>query len=332
MRTVRSNMEQYQYRLNQEPILKPQNQFLRIWSPLFIKWGIAVAVSMASGMIFEVIVIARESGADLKSIQDIYQLQAAFEQYMGRISDSAELAREMAQEFIKYATPIEGFAALITIPVMFFMFHRDRVREKESGFVPNNKAALWKYAGIFILALAVTLGLNNIIEISGIYEMSESYEETMEALYAASLPMQIACLGVLIPVCEELVFRGLMFRRVRQEASFLRAAVYSSCVFGFLHGNFVQILYGFFMGFMFCYLYEKYGSVKAPAFAHMTANIFSVVMTETKVLDRIAERPLYMGAVTVICASTAAAVFVLIQRIEEKPQEALSENASGKKE
>ena len=29
---------------------------------------------------------------------------------------------------------------------------------------------------------------------------------------------------------------------------------------------------------------------------------------------------------------TAAAVFVLIQRIEEKPQEALSENASGKKE
>ena len=179
-------MEQYQYRLNQEPILKPQNQFLRIWSPLFIKWGIAVAVSMASGMIFEVIVIARESGADLKSIQDIYQLQAAFEQYMGRISDSAELAREMAQEFIKYATPIEGFAALITIPVMLFMFHRDRVREKESGFVPNNKAALWKYAGIFILALAVTLGLNNIIEISGIYEMSESYEETMEALYAAA--------------------------------------------------------------------------------------------------------------------------------------------------
>ena len=77
-------MEQYQYRLNQEPILKPQNQFLRIWSPLFIKWGIAVAVSMAAGMIFEVIVIARESGADLKSIQDIYQLQAAFEQYMGR--------------------------------------------------------------------------------------------------------------------------------------------------------------------------------------------------------------------------------------------------------
>ena len=71
MRTVRSNMEQYQYRLNQEPILKPQNQFLRIWSPLFIKWGIAVAVSMAAGMIVEVIVIARESGADLKSIQDI---------------------------------------------------------------------------------------------------------------------------------------------------------------------------------------------------------------------------------------------------------------------
>lgn len=318
-------MEQYQYRLNQETVPRPQNQFLRIWSPLFIKWGIAVAVSMAAGMIFEVVTVARESGIDLKSMQDIYQMQAALNQYMGRMSDSAELAKQMAQEFIKYATPIESFAALITIPVMLFMFHRDRVREKASGFVPNKKAALWKYAGIFILAAAVTLGLNNLIEISGIYKVSESYEETMDALYAASLPMQIACLGILIPVCEELVFRGLMFRRVRQETSFLRAAVYSSCVFGFLHGNLVQILYGFFMGFMFCYLYEKYGSVKAPAFAHITANIFSVIMTETKALDRIAEKPLYMGTVTVICASAAATMFVLIQRIEEKPEEAHGE-------
>lgn len=313
-------MEQYQYRLNQESVPKRQNQFLRIWSPLFIKWGIAVAVSMAAGFIFEVYMIARECGVDLNSLKDMYQAMEVLNQCMSQISDSAEFAKETAQEFLRYATPIEGFAAFVTIPVMMVMFHRDMLKEKASGAVQNKKAALWKYAGIFILAVAVTLGLNNIIEISGIYEVSESYEETMNMLYATSLPVQIACLGILIPVCEELVFRGLMFRRVREYSSFLRAAIYSSSVFGFLHGNLVQILYGFFMGFMFCYLYEKYGSVKAPVFAHITANIFSVIMTETKILDRMAEKPLYMGAATVVCASAAATMFVLIQRIEEKPE------------
>lgn len=318
-------MEQYQYRLNQESVPKRQNQFLYIWSPLFIKWGIAVVVSMAVGFVFEIYMIARESGVNLSSFKDMYQAMSVLDQYMSQITDSAEFAKEVAQEFLKYTTPIEGFAAFLTIPVMIFMFHKDTLREKVSGTVPNKKAPFWKYAGIFILAIAVTLGLNNLIEISGIYKVSESYEETISALYAASFPMQIVCLGILVPICEELVFRGLMFRRVRQQASFLRAAAYSSCVFGFLHGNLVQILYGFFMGFMFCYLYEKYGSVKAPIFAHITANIFSVMMTETKFLERMAQVPLYMGAATVLSASVAAAVFVLIQRIEERPKEVLSE-------
>lgn len=313
-------MGQYQYRLNQESVPKRQNQFLYIWSPLFIKWGMAVVVSTAAGFVFEIYMIARESGVNLSSFKDMYQTISVLDQYMGQITDSAEFAKKVAQEFLKYTTPIEGFAAFVTIPVMIFMFHRDTLKEKASGILPNKKAPFWKYAGIFILAIAVTLGLNNLIEISGIYKVSESYEETISALYAASFPVQIVCLGILVPICEELVFRGLMFRRVRQQASFLRAAAYSSCVFGFLHGNLVQILYGFFMGFMFCYLYEKYGSVKAPAFAHMIANIVSVVMTETKALDRMAENPLYMGVATVLCASAAATMYVLIQRIEEKPE------------
>ena len=165
----------------------------------------------------------------------------------------------------------------------------------------------------------MTLGLNNLIEISGVAKVSAGYEDTMNALYAASLPMQVLCLGILIPVCEELVFRGLMFRRLRQGGSFLAAALYSSFVFGFLHVNMVQMLYGFILGFTFCYLYEKYGSVKAPIFAHIASNVLSVFLTELDAMDWMAADPVRIGVITVVCASAASTMYILIQRIEERP-------------
>lgn len=311
--------QQYQYTEGTGPVRKPENRFLRIWGPVLIKWGIGMGVSFLAVMVFESFTILKKSGIDLHAVQSMAQVQDIIYRTMLDTNASAELAAQAAEEMMKYTTPIEGITAFLTIPVLLVMFHRDTIRGKLAGFIPNNKAALWKYGAVFVLTAAMTLGLNNLIEISGIMAASEGYENTMDSLYSASLPVQIVCLGLLIPVCEELVFRGLMFRRLRQGGSFLPAALYSSVVFGFLHVNLVQMMYGFFLGFTFCYLYEKYGSVKAPVFAHISSNILSVLLTELKAMEWMAAEPLRMGVITVFCASAASAMYVLIQRIEEKP-------------
>lgn len=299
---------------------KPENRFMRIWGPLLIKWGISMVVSFIAVIIFEMIVIMRKSGVDVAALQDSAKLQEIMQQYMSSSSATMEFTNEIMQEFMKYSTPVEGFAALITIPIMLVMFHKDRVKEKLSGFVPNKKASIWKYGLVMVMMIAITLGVNNLMLIGGLMDASEEYEQTMSALYSASIPMQILCLGILIPICEELVFRGLMFRRIRQSNSFMKASLYTSAVFGFLHMNAVQMLYGFLLGMIFCYLYEKYGSVKAPIFAHMTANIFAVFMTYFQTLDWMADEPMRIGAITILCASVASSMYVLIQRIDEKPE------------
>ncbi len=313
--------QQYHYTMNSGPVKKPENRFLRIWGPVLVKWGIGMGVSMLAMMLFESFTILKKSGVDINAVQSMSQVWDVIYQNMLDMSKSAELATEAAEEMLKYTTPLEGITAFLTIPVLMVMFHKDTIREKSAGFVPNKKAALWKYSAIFIMTAAMTLGLNNLIEISGLMSASEGYEDTMNTLYAASFPLQILCLGILIPICEELVFRGLMFRRLRQGNSFLAAALYSSVVFGFLHANMVQMLYGFTLGFTFCYLYEKYGSVRAPVCAHIASNILSVLLTEMKAMEWMAEKPFRMGIITVICASTASTMYILIQRIEEKPDE-----------
>ena len=76
------------------------------------------------------------------------------------------------------------------------------------------------------------------------------------------------------------------------------------------------MLYGFFMGMLLAYLYEKYGSVKAPILGHITANLLSVVGTNYNLFGWLMKEPMRMGIVTVACASLAATAFVWIQRIE----------------
>ena len=189
--------QQYHYTMNSGPVKKPENRFLRIWGPVLVKWGIGMGVSMLAMMLFESFTILKKSGVDINAVQNMSQVWDVIYQNMLDMSKSAELATEAAEEMLKYTTPLEGITAFLTIPILMVMFHKDTIREKIAGFVPNKKAALWKYGAIFIMTVAMTLGLNNLIEIGGLMSASEGYEDAMNNLYAASLPLQILCLGIL---------------------------------------------------------------------------------------------------------------------------------------
>ena len=55
--------------------------------------------------------------------------------------------------------------------------------------------------------------------------------------------VQLICMGIIVPVAEELMFRGLVFKRFREKSTFFSAALLSSLIFGLMNGNLLQILY-----------------------------------------------------------------------------------------
>lgn len=326
--------QQYQYHPTDEPTnrtLRPGNRFLRLWSPVIIKWGIAFLITMLAMTVYEMSFILKENGMTFASLQNPQMLNRFMDiihQYVIEPSKITELTNTISVDFMKYATPVEGLAALITIPILGFMFHKDSLEQKIIGFVENRKAPLYKYGSVLVMSAAMTIGVNNLIAISGISNASEGYEETMTAFYSSDFLVQILCLGILIPICEELVFRGLMFRRLRQLGKFMPAMLYSSLVFAFMHMNLVQMLYAFFLGALFCYMYEKFGSVKAPIAAHMTANIISVIFTRVQALDWLYERPMFMGVITVLCASISATAYLFMKSIDETPENGIKEQVN----
>lgn len=280
-------------------------RMLGIWSPLLIKYGIACVVMMLGMFMFTGVYIMEQGRSG-----DIMN-------FMEQTGDTSKVMLEAADRLLDYAVPLEGAAAAVTIPVMFFLMHRDKKKEKMAGGIPElKKVKFWKYPVIMIISAALCLALNNFILLLNLSSYSEGYEETMEMLYQPSLGMQLLCLGILMPVCEELTYRGLMYRRLRRQVKFVHAAAYSSLIFAVTHGNLVQGLYGFAMGMLLAYIYEKYGSVAAPALGHVTANCISVIGTQFQWFDWIFKDIVHVGIVTVVCAAAAATVYLFLQRME----------------
>jgi membrane protease YdiL (CAAX protease family) len=74
------------------------------------------------------------------------------------------------------------------------------------------------------------------------------------------------------PVCEELFFRGVLFRVLRQRLPFWPAAIIDGVVFGFVHGSLVIVPVLAVLGIMFCYVYERTGSLFPTIALHSLNN------------------------------------------------------------
>lgn len=81
--------------------------------------------------------------------------------------------------------------------------------------------------------------------------------EGTAALFSGALWQQFFLMGIAAPLSEELLFRGILFERLRMALPFFWAALGSAAFFGLVHGNWAQGIYAALMGLILAWLYEK---------------------------------------------------------------------------
>lgn len=278
-------------------------QIWEIFSPILIHLGVTLVVEMVITMVYY-----------MRSIPELVaamESEEAFTQYIW----------DMYYNIEQYMVEISAIAALVTIPLLIWMARKDAKKEKTAGVLQNKKAPWSKYILIIGISISLSVGLNNILTLSNIAAYSDAYQETAEALYTPSFPVQILCLGIVIPIMEEYIFRGLIYKRMRRNMSVINAMIFSAVLFGGFHVNLVQTIYGLLCGLLLAYLYEKYGSMKAPILAHMLMNIVSCVLTEMDAFTWMFTKPIRMAVITIACAAIASTMFIFIRDIDEKPEE-----------
>ena len=98
------------------------------------------------------------------------------------------------------------------------------------------------------------------------------------ALFSGSLWQQFLLMGVASPLSEELLFRGILFERLRVALPFFWAALGSAAFFGLVHGNWAQGIYAALMGLILAWLYEKKKRLWEPVLFHSAANLTALLM------------------------------------------------------
>ena len=131
-----------------------------------------------------------------------------------------------------------------------------------------------------ILAAAIAIGMNGVLTLTELYRFSPTFQRVSEMQFDTPVWLGIISYGILAPLGEEIVFRGVVYGQLRKVLKVPYAVVLSGLAFGLFHGNLVQAVYATVIGCLLALVYEWYGTIAAPMLFHSVANLFVYVMLE----------------------------------------------------
>ena len=180
-----------------------------------------------------------------------------------------------------FSLMVTFFAGLMTVPLLIVIKYLDLKKQRLIGAYGYKSEFFAKY--LFIIPFAVGfMYMANIFVVMCeklVPSIAHSFDETSKLIYGADLWVQIATAVIIGPIVEELIFRGLMYIRLKRMFGGVIAALVTAIIFGVYHMNISQGIYAFIFSYGAIFLYEKYKNVVAPILFHMVANGVSVLVT-----------------------------------------------------
>lgn len=178
---------------------------------------------------------------------------------------------------------------LILVPALVFLWIEKMDAQEKGQPVPKaasilrlKKIRFSTVLLVFVISILITplVGLLNAISMmfvdNEVLLMNEQFSDMPWIFY-------FLIVGVAAPVCEEILFRGVIYRGLLKSGNVVKAAFWSALFFGLLHMNFNQAPYAFVLGAVMAILLETAGSLWAPILLHFFINsrsVFSLVILE----------------------------------------------------
>ena len=203
--------------------------------------------------------------------------------YICQIMLSESLRQDVIQNAVIISAGIKALAMITSAGAVYLHYHylvlgnvnkgSDNVLLKEN--LLDKKKIFTTAAKIKTILLGIMGGLtlNIWFHLLGVIQSDESYHQVAEAQFALPVIMGIVVYGVIAPLAEEGIFRGIVYVKLRELYDLKIALIGSAVLFGAFHGNMVQGVYGTMMGIVAAWLYEKYKSLVAPILFHGGGNV-----------------------------------------------------------
>ena len=138
---------------------------------------------------------------------------------------------------------------------------------------------------IGILAVSLPLFLNLVLGYAVEFFPKTDNQQMIGELYSVPVYMQIILYGLISPLAEEVLFRGILYNRIKRYYGKMTGIVMVSVLFGAYHASLITGIYAMICGLAIVLCYEWTGSFLTAFLFHSIANLIMIFITANSILE-----------------------------------------------
>lgn len=182
------------------------------------------------------------------------------------ITNTEEYIYELSEHLNNNSTLIIIITSLILLP--FLIKKYKKLKDNNIKKIDNKD-----YLKIIVTSILVSLGLNIIIYlINRVIPITNRYDNIKILLY------NIIPIGIISPIIEEYIFRGVIFNKLKTFNSKKTSIIITTIIFSIMHFELSQIIYTLIVGYYLTYLYSETNNLKTSIISHMVINTSTLLL------------------------------------------------------
>lgn len=207
---------------------------------------------------------------------------------------------------------LSGLITFAVISLVFVLRGKQPLEEMSIRRVP-----VWELVCGFALGLMLNPAVSLIFSMIPFPQsLIENYDTGMDLLFGGPLWMEIISVVIVTPFIEEVVFRGLVFTRLRKGMSEVIAFILACVIFGAAHGHVISFLYASLLCIVLLAAFRKHESILLSFAIHMGFNGGNYLVRF------LPENELILFAALFVClAASVALVYVLLIRNKQRDED-----------
>ena len=156
-----------------------------------------------------------------------------------------------------------SYILLIFCILMIIYLYRKNYRKEPSLLIKH-------YFPLELLGISVATLLNMII----LFLYPSQITSTISPLLA------FVSSGLIGPIYEEILYRYLLYNRLKKIYSIKKSIVITTIIFALIHLSPIRIIYAFILGLILNISYEQHKNILAPILIHIAANTIVIFLDE----------------------------------------------------
>lgn len=233
-----------------------------------VYFGLQMAVSIAFSMFYSISMYARLAST-------------------GDVTDTAEITRMITEKILEQSmtmTLISGILALLTYWIVFLIRKKKFAQEVKLRKIPVKGILAVLLMGITFNIVISTL----LATIPFPDAWMETYQQNSSVLTGGNEVISFLATVFMAPVLEEIVFRGLIYDRLKKGMPAVVAAIISSFAFGLMHGTIIWMMYAFVLGVVLVIVFERFHSLLANMLLHFGFNLTGMCLNHAQGMSEVA--------------------------------------------